>query len=72
MLAKAINAFNTIAQLEIDEIHEDLRVIREYLSDQSIRHSNEMNGCAHLNREMDVVARLKATIASANNPSPTE
>ena len=72
MLNQAIGAFNAIANLEIDEIHDDLSVILEYLSDQSIRHTNEMNGCAHLDREMDVAARLKATIATANNPNPTE
>ena len=62
MLDQAIEAFNNIAQREIGEIDGDLNTIRAYLSDQLIRSTNTINGCEHLNREMDVVARVKAKI----------
>lgn len=62
MLNNAIEAFNRLSNLpdKANILSDDLAIIREYLSDQSIRASNTTNGLEYLNREMDVVNRLKA------------
>ena len=62
MLNKAINAFNNIVDLELAGVESELEAIRTYLSDQSIRLTNTRNGYEYLNREMDIVARLKKCI----------
>jgi len=61
MLNDAIDAFNRICDQpdKAKRLTDDLEIIREYLSDQCIRVINEANGMGHLNREMDVVNRLK-------------
>ena len=60
MLNEAIEAFNNIADRDIAEIQSDLKTLREYLADQSVRHCNKVNGLDYLNREADAVAVFKA------------
>ena len=62
MLNKAINAFNNIVDLELAGVESELEALRAYLSGQSIRHTNTRNGREYLNREMDIVARLKKPV----------
>ena len=62
MLNKAIEGFNSITSRNIVGIDDDMEAIRIYLSDQSVRHVNKINGQEYLNCEMDVVARLKTAL----------
>lgn len=58
-LNKAIEAYNRLAENQTPEALDDLKVIRAYLLDQCIRGSNTAAGLDYLNREADVVERLR-------------
>ena len=62
MLGTAIEAFNRLADLPDVEkrLSNDLAIIRVYLSDQAIREGNAANGLEYLNKEADVLEKMKA------------
>lgn len=56
---EALDAYNRLTEHQTKEMYDDLWIIRTYLMDQQKRAKNEAEGFGYLNREADIVERLR-------------